>query len=94
MRDGLVKRSFKVLDGYVKKFDIQGVVFLTGTWLYMWYTKCLSKTYNAGDRTFYDAIMRASNSFRENVYTWVPLHSTAKEAQPLPSLPQVSRSLP
>jgi len=22
----------------------------------MWYTKCLSKTYNAGDRTFYDAI--------------------------------------
>ncbi len=37
-------------------FDIQGVVFLTGTRPYKWYAESLSKTYNAVDRTFYDAI--------------------------------------
>jgi hypothetical protein len=55
--DELVKRSFEAPDGSVKKFDIQGVVFLAGTWGYIWYAKCLSITYNEGDRTFYDAII-------------------------------------
>jgi hypothetical protein len=32
-------------------------VFLAGTWQYIWYAKCPSKTYNEGDRTFYDAII-------------------------------------
>ena len=40
-------------------FDIQGVVFLTGTRQYTWYAECLSKTYNAVDRTFYDATIPA-----------------------------------
>jgi hypothetical protein len=31
-------------------------MFLAGTWQYIWYAKCLSITYNEGDRTFYDAI--------------------------------------
>lgn len=35
-----------------------GVVFLKGTWQYIWYAKYLSKTYNEGDQTFYDAIMK------------------------------------
>jgi hypothetical protein len=54
--DELVKRSFEAPDGSVKKFVIQGVVFLAGTMQYIWYAKCLSITYNEGDRTFYDAI--------------------------------------
>jgi AraC-like DNA-binding protein len=29
---------------------------LAGTWQYIWYAKYLPKTYNEGDRTFYDAI--------------------------------------
>ncbi len=48
-----------------EKFDIQGVVFLSGPQQYMWYVEVLIKTYNeAGkracetpDRTFYDAII-------------------------------------
>jgi len=55
--DKLVKRSLEALDGYVKKFDIQGVVFLSGPQLYVWYVEVLIKTYNAGDWTFYDAII-------------------------------------
>jgi hypothetical protein len=54
--DELVKRSFEAPGGSVKKFVIQGVVFLAGTMQYIWYAKCLSITYNEGDRTFYDAI--------------------------------------
>jgi len=46
-----------VLDGQVKKLDIQGVVFLSGPQLYMRYAEGLIKTYNEGDRTLsYDAI--------------------------------------
>ena len=39
-----------------EKFDIQGVVFFSGPQQYMWYVEVLIKTYNAVDRTFYDAI--------------------------------------
>ena len=49
--------SFGGLDGQVKKFDIQGVVFLSGPQPYMWYVEVLIKTYNAVDRTFYNAIL-------------------------------------
>ena len=55
--DDLVKSHIEAARWLSKKFDIQGVVFLTGTRLYMWYVESLSKTYNAVDRTFYDAIM-------------------------------------
>jgi hypothetical protein len=57
MFDKLVKRSFEVPDGLVKKFNIRGVAFLEGSRLYMWYAEVLPKTYNEGDWTFYDAIM-------------------------------------
>ncbi len=39
-----------------EKFDIRGVVFFSGPQQYMWYVEVLRKTYNEGDRTFYDAI--------------------------------------
>ena len=39
-----------------KKFDIQGVVFLAGSRQYIEYVESLPKTYNEGDRAFYDAI--------------------------------------
>jgi hypothetical protein len=35
--DRLAKRLAEVLDGFVKKFDIQGVVFFTETRLYIRY---------------------------------------------------------
>jgi hypothetical protein len=54
--DELVKRSFEVLDGQVKKIDIRGVVFLSGPQQYMWYAGVLIKTCHEGDRGFYDAI--------------------------------------
>jgi pyridoxine/pyridoxamine 5'-phosphate oxidase len=38
---------------------------LAGTWQYIWYAKCLSKTYNEGDRTFYDAINYGSRKAGE-----------------------------
>ena len=40
-----------------KKVDIRGVVFLAGSRLYTWYVESLLKTYNEGDRAFYDAII-------------------------------------
>ena len=54
--DNLVKSHIEAARWLSKKFDIQGVVFLTVTRQYMWYVESLSKTYNAVDRTFYDAI--------------------------------------
>jgi hypothetical protein len=54
--DNLVKRSNKAPRWLWKKLDIEGVVFLAGFRLYMWYVEDLPKTYNEGDRAFYDAI--------------------------------------
>jgi hypothetical protein len=55
--DNLVKSQYEVPRWLDKKFDIQGVVFLAGSLLYMQYVGGLPKTYNEGDRTFYDAII-------------------------------------
>ena len=52
----LVKSKFEAHRWLDKKFDIQGVVFLTVFRLYIWYAERLSETYNEGDRVFYDAI--------------------------------------
>ena len=46
-----------------KKFDIQGVVFLAGSRQYIEYVESLPKTYNEGDRAFYDAIMVGHGDF-------------------------------
>ncbi len=54
--DELVKSQAEAPRWLDKKVDIQGVVFLTGSRLYMWYVEGLSKNHNAGDRAFYDAI--------------------------------------
>ena len=45
-----------------KKVDIQSVVFLAGSRLYTWYVESLPKTYNEGDRAFYDAIKDAQEN--------------------------------
>jgi hypothetical protein len=55
--DEFVKSQFEVPRWLDKKFDIQGVVFLAGPRLYMWYVEGTPETYNEGDRTFYDAII-------------------------------------
>jgi len=39
------------------KRRLRGVVFFSGPQQYMWYVEVLRKTYNEGDRTFYDAII-------------------------------------
>ena len=52
----LVKSPSEVSRWLWKKFDIRGVVFFSGPQQYMWYVEVLRKTYNEGDRTFYDAI--------------------------------------
>jgi len=44
---------------------MQGVVLLSGHQLYMWYVEVLIKTYNAGDRTFYDAITFDSEEWEQ-----------------------------
>ena len=63
--DKLVKSQREAPRWLDKKFDIrpegsalgvQGVAFLAETRLYMWYVGSSFKTYNAGDRAFYDAI--------------------------------------
>jgi len=41
---------------YTGKRRLRGVVFFSGPQQYMWYVEVLIKTYNEGDRTFYDAI--------------------------------------
>jgi membrane-bound lytic murein transglycosylase MltF len=38
---------------------------LPDTWPYIWYAKCLSITYNEGDRTFYNAINYVKNALSE-----------------------------
>ncbi len=55
--DKLAKSRLEAPRWLDKKFDIQGVVFLTGIQLYMQYVECLLTTYNEGDRTFCDAII-------------------------------------
>ena len=42
---------------YTGKRRLRGVVFLSGPQLYMRYVEVLIKTYNEGDRNFYDAII-------------------------------------
>ena len=54
--DKLVKSQREAPRWLDEKGDIQGVVFLAGSRLYMWYVGGLAKTYNEGDRPFYDAI--------------------------------------
>jgi len=57
LSDKLVKSLFEAPGWLWKKFDIQGVVFLMETRLYIWYVGFSLKTCNAVDRTFYDAIL-------------------------------------
>lgn len=58
-----VKSQYNVPGWLDKKFDMQGVVFLTGSRQYMQYVAGLSKTSNEGGRAFYDAII--SNQHRQ-----------------------------
>ncbi len=55
--DKLVKSQGEEPRWLDKKFDIQGVVFLAGSRLYIRYVEGQPKTYNAGDQAFYDAII-------------------------------------
>ncbi len=55
--DDPVKSPSKAPRWLSKKFDMQGVVFLTGVRQYIWYAERLSKTYNAADRTFCNTII-------------------------------------
>jgi len=55
--DKLVKGRHEDHRWLDKKFDIQGVVFLAGSRQYIEYVESLPKTYNEGDRAFYDAII-------------------------------------
>jgi len=54
--DKLVKSRHEDQRWLDKKFDIQGVVFLAGSRQYTEYVESLPKTYNEGNRAFYDAI--------------------------------------
>ena len=74
--DNLVKSHIEAARWLSKKFDIQGVVFLTVTRQYMWYVESLSKTYNAVDRTFYDAINFGSQYIRITLYSHYIYHDS------------------
>ncbi len=48
--DNLAKSRHEAPGWLDKKFDIQGVVFLAGLRLYMWYVEGLKKPHPAGDK--------------------------------------------
>jgi len=67
--DKLVKSRHEDQRWLDKKFDIQGVVFLAGSRQYIEYVEGLPKTYNEGDRAFYDAIkfLRQMKTKRQDI---------------------------